>query len=239
MCLTSLGKVDEAETLLREGLATSKRVLGEEHTTTLDYLRDLAYVLVDRGNLDEAEALFRTVVQTRRRVFKDDHPFTLESINNLAGMLKRRGKLPEAIELYREVYQRTRQTLGPDHPYAIMSQNNLGFALCSNKDYEQAEPLLADLYRRAPQTQLDDLTVAVCMSRWGPCLVELGRYAEAEAPLREAYQRLGATEQAKGSLMATVIAGLVEVCEHTNRPEEAATWRARLAATSRPTTIPS
>jgi tetratricopeptide (TPR) repeat protein len=239
MALMSQDKVDEAETLLREGLATSRRVLGEEHTTTLDFLRDFAYVLVERGKLDEAEETFRAIVQTRRRVFKDDHPSTLESINNLASLVSRRGRLPEAIELYREVYQRSRQTLGPDHPHAIMSQNNLAFALCQNDDYREAEPLLADLYRRAPLTQLDQTTVAVCMARWGPCLVELRRYAEAEAPLREAYERLRATEHANGSLMMTVIAGLAEMCEHTNRPEEASKWRAYLRSTTRPTTVPN
>jgi serine/threonine protein kinase len=237
--LSSQGRIDQAQALLNEGLAASRRVLGEEHTTTLGYMRELAIVLRVRGDLDEAEAMSRAVLQTRRRVSKDDHPLTLEAINNLAMLLKQRGKDVEAIELYREAYQRCRENLGPDHPYSIMSQNNLGFALYAQDDFDQAEPLLADLYRRAPLTQLDPLTVAVCMARWGPCLAAMGRFAEAEAPLREAYERLSATSQAHGSLMNNVVTAMVLVCERTNRPDEAAVWRARLAPATAATTAPS
>jgi hypothetical protein len=79
------------------------------------------------------------------------------------------------------------------------------------------------------------------MSHWGPCLAQLDRHAEAEAPLREALERLMSTEQTKGEHLRRVLTALADVCDHTNRPEEAAAWRARLndlQPSTRPTVIP-
>jgi hypothetical protein len=84
---------------------------------------------------------------------------------------------------------------------------------------------------------------AAFMGEWGVCLVRLGRYPEAEAPLLEAHRRLTETSQQTTTIMSRVLGSLQVVCEQTDRPDEAARWRgqretliATTRATSRPTT---
>jgi hypothetical protein len=101
--------------------------------------------------------------------------------------------------------------------------------------------VLAELYRRAPAAQLHPRNVAQYVSFYGPCLAELGRYQDAEQPLRDAYQRLVAAGLANGQRTFAVLDALADVCDHTNRLEEAAQWRAKLKelqAATQPTTAP-
>ena len=59
MLLKDGGKLDEAEPLLREAVDGYRKKLGDQHSDTLNAIRDLALLLKDRGKLDEAESLFR------------------------------------------------------------------------------------------------------------------------------------------------------------------------------------
>jgi hypothetical protein len=105
----------------------------------------------------------------------------------------------------------------------------------------EAERAYAEIYRRVPASKVDSQLAARYLSLWGPCLVKLGRYAEAEPPLREARERLYSAGLAKDQRMLTVLSALAEVCDRTNRPEEAAQWRAKLReleAATRPATRP-
>jgi hypothetical protein len=87
------------------------------------------------------------------------------------------------------------------------------------------------------------VTVATNMSDWGVCLTRLGKYIEAEAPLMEALRRLEAAHVRKSRALAEVLESLAQVAGHTNRPADAARWRARLAssqaATRRSATTPT
>jgi serine/threonine protein kinase len=242
MTLLDEDKLDESERLCRETLAANRRLLGDDRPRTVLSMRNLGAVLETRGQLDEAESLYRDALAATRRTLGEDHIESIGATNNLASILKKKGQIDEAIELHRDVLNRCRRTLGDQHSYTIFSLNNLGQSLMAAGRIEEAEPLFAELYRRAPASQMDAARAAVCMSRWGPCLVSLKRYQEAEAPLREAYQRLVATNQANGPVMATVLKALAKVCEETNRPDEAAKYRAELkalaGAATRPTTAP-
>jgi hypothetical protein len=68
------------------------------------------------------------------------------------------------------------------------------------------------------------------MSGYGVCLAKLNRYEEADAPLREAYRLAKARAKVDVHRLRGIMSGLAEVCDHTNRPDEAAKWRAELAA---------
>jgi tetratricopeptide (TPR) repeat protein len=224
------GNLNEADALLRDAVALTRRVCGENHSMTITAINSYARVQQLLGRLDEAEALLRESLEKSRRALDDDNPVTLTVMNNLAALLKGRGKVDEAIELYREALDRHRRGLGAEHPNTILSMNNLGQALSAKGRHAEAEPLFAEVFRCVPGLEMDPKTSAVVMSRWGPCLVELGRFGEAEAPLREAHRRLSASGQTQTGAMATVLEALAKVCEQTNRPDEAAEWRQRRAA---------
>jgi eukaryotic-like serine/threonine-protein kinase len=100
--------------------------------------------------------------------------------------------------------------------------------LKAQKRYAEAEPIYAEVYERAARSQLAPPVAAPLMSGYGPCLVKLAKYADADQPLREAHRRWNELNQPTNPRMRDIVSGLVEVCERTNRPQEAAQWRAEL-----------
>jgi len=62
----------------------NKRVLSEEHPSTLASIADLASMYRNQGKWKEAEELEVRVIEMRKRVLGEKHPDTLESMSNLA-----------------------------------------------------------------------------------------------------------------------------------------------------------
>ena len=235
-------KFAEAETLFREEVNARRRVQSGDHPETLAAAMNLAFALNRIGQTDAAETLTRETLDAQRRVLGDGDPQTVASVNNLGGLLFDRRRFADAEPLFRSALQLRIQIYGEAHPETLGTTSNLARTLRELGRIDEAEPLFATLYRRAAIAPLPPRQAALFMSHWGPCLATLGRYAEAEAPLREAMGRLEATQQTTGDHMGRVLRGLAEVCDHTNRPDEAARWRARsstLEAATRSATRPS
>jgi serine/threonine protein kinase/tetratricopeptide (TPR) repeat protein len=239
LVLTYQGRYPEAEAIVRQLLERERRVLGDDHPDTLVTMNNLALLLEHQRKLDEAETLFREALQRYRRVLGDDHPNTLMITNNLGSVLQSRRKLPEAEQLFGEALARERRLLGDDHPNTLITLNNFAKLVEAQGRRAEAEKLFAELFRRAPTSQLDPQNVAEFMCGYGVCLVALGRYAEAEQPLRAAMDRVRKGSEPDGYHMRSLTLAMIEVCDHTNRPEDAAKWRSelrRLEATTHPAT---
>lgn len=73
-----------AEGLKVSVLEARKRVLGEEHPSTLNSMANLAATHSDQGRWKEAEELKLSVLEARRRLLGEEHPDTLNSMANLA-----------------------------------------------------------------------------------------------------------------------------------------------------------
>ena len=76
------------------------------------------------------------------------------------------------------------------------------------------------------------------LNHWGRCLTDVGRYEEAKAQLKAAYD--GELEMRGAEHMNTreAIANLVYLYEAWGKPEEATTWRAKCPPRSRPQVRP-
>jgi hypothetical protein len=77
---------------------------------------------------------------------------------------------------------------------------------------------------------------------YGPCLARLGKYPEALERLLRTPDDLIKAKQPAGNAMRQVLTALIEVCDKTNRPEEARKWRAELQqaeTATRPSSAPS
>jgi len=97
--LHSDGRYKEAETSFEEVFQMRKKVLGEDHPSTLTSLAKLAWTYWDQGRWLEAEVLEVQVMETRRRVLGAEHPDTLASMANLASTYRNQGRWKEAEEL--------------------------------------------------------------------------------------------------------------------------------------------
>jgi hypothetical protein len=78
------GHLGTAEALLRETIATSCRVLGDQHPDTLTAMGNLASVLWQEGNQEEAYAVQYSVAELMRTVLGPDAPATQAAEATLA-----------------------------------------------------------------------------------------------------------------------------------------------------------
>ena len=97
-----LGLYAQAQPLYLETLETRKRVLGDDHPTTLTSMNNLAILYWKQGRHDEAELLFLETLETRKRVLGDEHPRTASSLYNLACLEALRGQRSKAMDWLRQ-----------------------------------------------------------------------------------------------------------------------------------------
>ena len=62
--------------MYEECLAKKKRVLGEDHPSTLSSLNNLAALFDDKGEYDRALPMYEECLAKYKRVLGDDHPST-------------------------------------------------------------------------------------------------------------------------------------------------------------------
>jgi eukaryotic-like serine/threonine-protein kinase len=103
LVLRAQGKFAEAESFLREGLATFRRTLGDAHSEVAFTLNGLAEVLAMEGKLAEAESAEREAVAIQRELYKAEAPQLLATLQGLDHVLRQEGKLGEAETLSAEL----------------------------------------------------------------------------------------------------------------------------------------
>ncbi len=102
-CRIQEGKYMEAERMHRQQLRVRRRVLGDEHPSTLASANNLTASLLYQGKYAEAETISREVLGAQRRVLGEEHPDTLNSAGTLATSLSYQGKYSEAERINREL----------------------------------------------------------------------------------------------------------------------------------------
>lgn len=169
--LSKQGRLDEAEALYREALGGNRRVLGDEHPSTLRVVSYMGLLYQRRGKLDEAEALFREALEARRLVLGDEHPETLNSICNLGELLE---KLIAAERL-----EDDRGSLG-------LHLAELGSLELLQGDAVEAASSLAEGFELLMEVHgEDDWRVMAAVGALGAAITGQGRFAEAEIMLLE------------------------------------------------------
>ena len=135
------GYWNEAEQLQVQVSETRKRVLGEEHPSTLTSMGSLALTYRNQGRWKEAEQLDVQVSETRKRVFGEEHPDTLASMENLALTYGNQGRWKEAELLDVQVSETRKRVLGEEHPDTLTSMENLASTYRNQGQWKEAEQL--------------------------------------------------------------------------------------------------
>jgi tetratricopeptide (TPR) repeat protein len=175
------GQYDQAEPLLRSGLAQCRRILGEEHPFTYLTMHGLAQSLQRAVHGEEAERLYRSALAGLRATRSRLHWQTLYVARDFAPWLDVRGRYDEAGRLYRELATDCAQAFGKTDLFALSTLSDL-----------------ADFLERAGQ--FDD-AVAVRRQRLeaiqGKYGAESPQVHAEHARLAEALMRIGRTEEAR------------------------------------------
>jgi len=192
--LKELGRLDEAETMLRSIVDRRRRVLGAEHPDTLASTLNLANVVYKQGRMAEAEEILTELIPIQKRVLGESHTDTLTADNSLALVLSAQGRYDEAETVARESLRLSRRVHGEEHPRTLNTLGILAAVLEDGGSLVEAEATFADLValdRRVlgethPVTLLSMQNRAAVLSR-------LGRWEEAAPLLRTAYETYRST----------------------------------------------
>ena len=138
---SAAGRASEALRLQQAALQVCKRILGEEHRSTLISMNNLAATLWKLGEAAEARKLQEATLRVRQRILGEEHPDTLISMNNLAATLWALGEAAEARKLHEGALQVNQQALGKEHPNTLKSMNNLASTLLALGEAAEARKL--------------------------------------------------------------------------------------------------
>lgn len=190
--LVILARPGEAEPLLREIVASRRRIFGDAHPGLGVALSNLGNAVSDyRDRLPEAEQIYRESIAVLRAAYGGPHPEIATALNNLGFVYNRMQRWDMARDAYHESATIRRATLGESHPDTAAAL--LGEALAVNKlgQFTQAERLLRQAIKTFDQTLGQDHWRTANAQRYlGTVLTNLGRYAEAETILRDAERKL-------------------------------------------------
>ncbi len=233
--LTSQGRYDEAEPLLRDGLAARRALLGDEHADVATSLNHLAKLLHQRGDLAQAEALFRESLAIRRRLFGEQHALVASSLHNVGATLRARGEFQAAEQTLRQAVAISRACLGDDHPDVAFSLHGLARVLHDRGDLPAAEVVYREALA-AKRTALGDEHPAVgfTLQELGKLLATSGRTAEAEPVCLEALSIYRQTMDAGHPRLLEILTTLIDLYDAAGQPEAAAYRHMRDAGQPRP-----
>jgi serine/threonine protein kinase/tetratricopeptide (TPR) repeat protein len=228
--LRERGDLAQAEALFRENVAIRRKVHVGDHPDVGTSLGNLARVLLLKGDHVAAEALFREQLAIYAKRF-DTHMLVGATWNNLSYALRGQGRLEEAEAAARKALPLVRAARGDHHPDTASTMVNVGRFELEHGRTVEAEALIAPALKfRQEAFPAHDRRIAVARSWLGATYTTAGRYAEAEPLLVEAHRHLSDVPEAYASDKRTALTHLISLYDSWGKPDEAAKYRAELAA---------
>jgi serine/threonine protein kinase/tetratricopeptide (TPR) repeat protein len=182
----NLGLFSRAHALAESVLESRRRLLGPNHSKTLESENQLAWILDREGRDAEAEKLAHQALETERRVLGPEDPITLDDMDYLAVILEKLGKYQDEEKLQRESIEIETRRLGPEDPRTLRTMANLATAISLEGRTAEAEAM----YRKVLALQqrvlgADHPQTIATMHNLANRLDEQGRYTDAEAMYRQ------------------------------------------------------
>lgn len=135
------GYFDKAEPVLREALASSKRINGEDGETTLDVAAALSQVLQHNAQYTESLPLAESVAQRMNARFSREHPRTVDAWAIVAHNLRDMAEYRKAEAIYRENLAIQERVLGNSHPQTQVGRVSLAAVLALDGRAAEGAPL--------------------------------------------------------------------------------------------------
>jgi tetratricopeptide (TPR) repeat protein len=137
------GDPADADSLIRQGIAIKRRVLGPLHPDVLDDERTYGRVLQRIGRLAEAEVVYRGALE--HGVARPDLVlWRAEVLAGLGGVILDRGDAQRARPVLQQAFEMQSKLLPPQHWKRAMTERALGVCLARLGNTSAAEPLLAE-----------------------------------------------------------------------------------------------
>jgi serine/threonine-protein kinase len=181
-----LGRLEEADSLLRAALDRRRSVVGLDHPDVAKGLVALGLLRVDQARLDDAERLVREGLEISRRKLPADHPIVAEAMVALGKVLEERGEYARAIPVLEQAVRLRSRTSGesPELSATLTELANTHFYAGNHAVSDSLNRRILALSRRLYGDRHP--FVANDLINLGAVQFEWGRYAEAERYYRRA-----------------------------------------------------
>ena len=235
------GRLLEAIALYEGTLKVYETKLGPDHPDALAGRGNLALAFQEACRTSEAITLMEPTLKLMEAKLGLDHPWTLELRNGLAAVYESLGRWDEAEVLHRDVLARRRRTDPPDSPLLAEDLALLGRNLLAQSRCSEAEPLLRECLVILAKARPDDWGRYDAMSLLAGALLGQNRYAEAEPRIVAGYEGMKTHEARipapKQFRLREAAERVVRLYEAWGKPDEAATWKAKLGMPDLPADV--
>lgn len=233
------GRFSEAEKLLRETLEGCRKHLGPVHPQTIKAVNNLAATYTDQRKFAPAFELLEEIYDLAMETLPKQEPdrWVIARNHEVTGyMLKEYAKIEKS---QREVLNLERAKPKPDAKVLAAVAGRLAEHLFREKRYADALEPLEETCRLRAEVAPTSISTQGFRVRYGICLNEARRYAEAIPPLEAAVAGLRETQnlntEGKAAL-AKAYEELVKACQGAGRSADAEKWRAELDKLAKPPT---
>jgi eukaryotic-like serine/threonine-protein kinase len=226
-----LGYYSEAERLDRQALDIAQSYYGNNHPKTAGCLTALAESLTYETKYDEAVSSLNQALAIQERVYGPVHPSVAETLNELGNVASMRDHLDEAEARFQRAADIYRAVYGDHHDLVAIALSNVAGITYDKKDYPRAEQLFRDVIRRYKETlPADNVNLAIAHIKLGRVLLRENRYKDAEPETMAGYEILIKQSSPSTSFIHAARKDLAAEYEALNQPQQAARFRAELAA---------
>ena len=183
-----LGRLDEAEVLLRNSIRTFRALGPEGRADLARSLNTLGARLFDQRRYDEAKRLHRQALAIGVHSLGHGHKDVAVWLHNIASDYFQQGRFSPALRLMRRAVHIDLVTIGPRHPQTARHLDALGNMLSSTGEDEEGLALLRQSRDAAVATLGPEspVTLQRTCGALATLLIDAGRYADAEPMLLEA-----------------------------------------------------
>jgi len=213
-----LGNLDRADTLLTSALHTRRATLGADHQDVAKSLVALGQLRVDQGRFEEAEQLVREGLLVAERRLDARHATLIHARSALGHVHQARGEYAKAIDVLKDVvarlapesaeYRSALSELASTHyymgDYAVFDSLNESLLTTNSRVYGERHPSVGDNL----------------MNR-GAAAFQRGRYDQAEAAYRRAFEIFDSFHGSEHHQTASSMTAVGRSLVYQERAEEA------------------
>ncbi len=226
--LERLDRFHEADSVLTDVLKRRLALFGKDHWSIGDTYTKMSAVAIGLGAPMRADSLARAGLAIARKVYGASAPPALPPLSAVALAIEARGDTSAAIPLIREELSMM-ASRPPFDASVIGVQRELAIDLCATDSVAAGDSLLratiAGAHLDATHTFSYRLNGAL-----GYCLARAHRFEEAEQQLTRAETGLRPFVATAGPRSHhQIVQWLVSLYEQWGKPDQAATWKQRLA----------
>jgi serine/threonine protein kinase/tetratricopeptide (TPR) repeat protein len=225
------GHYAAAEQYDRQALDMVQAWYGKDNPETASDLTILARSLVYQKRFDEASDLLQQSLAIKERTFGKVHPSVASTLNELGSVALNEGKYDAAEQYFTRMADIYRTEYGEQHYLYATALSNLASVYTAQQQWTRAEKL----YRQAIPIYTESqsamhINTGIARIKLGRTLLRQQRYADAETETHAGYDILRTQMDPKVSWLMNARKDLVEEYEALQQPEQAAKFRAEIAA---------